>query len=570
MRRIEKTVFISYRRANVAWALAIAQNLTHHGYDVFFDYTGINSGDFEQIILGNVRSRAHFVVLLTPSALDECERQNDWFRREIEAALEAKLNIVPLMLEGFDFAAPAIAKKITGSLVPLQSYNGLRVPADYFEEAMERLRSRWLNVSLNSVLHPPSPPAAIAAKLQQAAVEAAPTVQESELAAREARERALHLRHRDQIEVYAANPSSTRTWVEISLSRIRQNYQAVRGFVDETAEVMAVVKANAYGHGAVEVSRALEQEGVRWLAVANVEEGVLLRLAGITARILVMADFLPAKRAALEEFALTPVIYSLSDLSAVKVPYHLNVDTGMSQLGVRRASAEIVSRVTQAGAQLQGLMSHLSSAVDYDYKSSQTQEQLQRFKEVLAALQAAGISPRYVHASSTIEVAYRHTEAWGNLVRIGHAIYGYVAPVSGLDAAFEVHPALTWKATVLAIKEVEQGALVGYGGMFRAPHPMRIAVLAAGYADGIPHRLSNRGRVIAAGKFAHILGSVAMDLTIIDVTSCPELRAGDAVTLLGSEGPVSIDAQQIARSAGTISYNVLCGIRTRVKRLFVE
>jgi alanine racemase len=134
----------------------------------------------------------------------------------------------------------------------------------------------------------------------------------------------------------------------------------------------------------------------------------------------------------------------------------------------------------------------------------------------------------------------------------------------------EVRPALTWKAAVLAVKELPAGALVGYGGMFRAAQPTRIAVLAAGYADGIPHRLSNKGRVIAKGHFAPIIGAVSMDLTTIDVTHVPKMEVGDAVTILGSEGDISIDAQQIARVAGTISYSVLCGIHARVKRVYLD
>jgi alanine racemase len=163
-------------------------------------------------------------------------------------------------------------------------------------------------------------------------------------------------------------------------------------------------------------------------------------------------------------------------------------------------------------------------------------------------------------------------EAWGNLVRPGYAIYGYVSPALGPAPApaLRVSPALTWKATVLAVKDIEAGALIGYGGMHRAAKPTRIAILAAGYADGIPHRLSNRGKVIAKGKLVPVIGAVSMDLTTIDVTACPDLRAGEAVTLLGSEGGVSIDAQQMARWAGTISYSVLCGIHARVKRVYVD
>ena len=142
MGRIEKTVFISYRRTNFPWGLAIFKDLTQHGYDVFFDFLGIASGDFEKVILENIRARAHFVVLLTPSALERCGDPNDWLRREIEMALEIKRNVVPLMLENFDFGAPGIANQLTGKLEALKSYNGLRVPPEYFAEAMGRLRDQ--------------------------------------------------------------------------------------------------------------------------------------------------------------------------------------------------------------------------------------------------------------------------------------------------------------------------------------------------------------------------------------------------------------------------------------------
>ena len=169
-------------------------------------------------------------------------------------------------------------------------------------------------------------------------------------------------------------------------------------------------------------------------------------------------------------------------------------------------------------------------------------------------------------------MAYNREEAWGNFVRPGHAIYGYVSPARGdhaPESVLDVHPALTWKAAVLAVKTVPAGTPIGYGGMYRAARDMRIAVLAAGYADGIPHRLGNRGYVIAQGKLAPIVGAVSMDLTTIDATDCPGLGVGHSVMLLGREGETSIDAQQMARTAGTISYSVLCGISARVRRVYV-
>jgi hypothetical protein len=174
MNRIEKTVFISYRRTNVPWALNVFHHLTQHGYDAFFDFQGIASGDFERVILENIRARAHFPILLTPSALERCGDHGDWLRREIETALEARRNIVPLMLEGFDFTTPSIARQLTGQLSALKQYNALRVPADFFAEAMDRPREKYLNVPLEAVLHPASALARRAAEAQQAAAGAAP------------------------------------------------------------------------------------------------------------------------------------------------------------------------------------------------------------------------------------------------------------------------------------------------------------------------------------------------------------------------------------------------------------
>jgi Flp pilus assembly protein TadD len=196
--RTEKTVFISYRRTNIPWALAIFQNLTHHGYDVFFDYNGIASGDFERLILSNITSRAHFLVLLTPSALERCGEPGDWLRREIETALDSRRNIVPLMLEGFDFGTPKIANQLTGTLSALKDYNALSIPPDYFAEALDRLRSRFLNVPLDAVLHPASLSARRAATEQKAAAASAPAVAEEDLTAQQWFERGYDAKDLDE------------------------------------------------------------------------------------------------------------------------------------------------------------------------------------------------------------------------------------------------------------------------------------------------------------------------------------------------------------------------------------
>jgi tetratricopeptide (TPR) repeat protein len=185
MGRVEKTIFISYRRTNLPWALAIYQNLTAHGYDVFFDYETIASGDFEQIILGNIRARAHFLVVLTPSALERCVNADDWLRREIETALDEKRNIVPVFLEGFDFGSPSISKYLTGKLENLKKYNGQSVPAGFFDEAMEKLRNKFLNIALDAVLHPVSTTVQKAVDKQQISASKATNVKEKELTAQQ-------------------------------------------------------------------------------------------------------------------------------------------------------------------------------------------------------------------------------------------------------------------------------------------------------------------------------------------------------------------------------------------------
>lgn len=183
MEQIEKTVFISYRRTNAFMALAVYQQLTQHGYDVFLDYHTVNSGDFEQVILTNIRARAHFLVILTPSALERCHEPHDWLRREIEIALQSQRNIVPLLFEDFDFGHEAIAKHLHGQLALLKKYNALRVPVDYFEEAIDRLRNRFLNIPIETVLHPVPSAVQQAVEMRQSTAKSAPPVSSAALEA---------------------------------------------------------------------------------------------------------------------------------------------------------------------------------------------------------------------------------------------------------------------------------------------------------------------------------------------------------------------------------------------------
>ena len=352
-----------------------------------------------------------------------------------------------------------------------------------------------------------------------------------------------------------------RSYVLVSREQIARNYRNVQSVVGPGIEVAGVVKADAYGHGMLEVARVLTAQGARWLAVSSVEEGTHLRDAGIhQARILVMGGFLPHEREALVEYHLTPAVHSLDQIreadavarsSGARLSYHLKIDSGMGRLGTRAAASEIL-------------------AVLADYTSAQTDEQLACFHGITEALRGAGVKLALVHASSSNPIGYGRREGWYNMVRAGLSLYGYVSRARGEAPRqrLDVKPALTWKARLVAVKDIPEGALVGYGGTFRAPRPMRIGIAGAGYADGVSHRLSNRGHVIADGQLTSILGAVSMDLTTIDLSHTTSLAPGDEITLLGSEGDASLDARQIARSAGTIAYDILCSIGSRVRRVY--
>ncbi|MGA7236377.1 MAG: alanine racemase [Bryobacteraceae bacterium] len=372
-----------------------------------------------------------------------------------------------------------------------------------------------------------------------------------------------------------------RSYVTVSRGQIARNYRNVCSVVGPPVDVAAVVKADAYGHGALEVSRVLIAEGVRWLAVSSVEEGIALRRGGIDApSILIMGGFLSYESEAIVEYNLTPVLHSLDRIRKMdelarrmgrKLSYHLKIDSGMGRLGTRAGAPAILETLRETSdARLEGLMTHFASAADYT--TLQTENQLAYFHALTDRLREGGVVAARLHTSSSSAIGFGRTTGWHDMVRAGHALYGYVSPARGEapPQRLAVQPALEWKAKILAVKDIPEGASVGYGGTFRAPRAMRIGILSAGYADGIFHRLSNRGEVIAAGKLASILGAISMDLTTIDLSDADSLAPGDDVTLLGREGDTVLDAQQIARVAGTISYNILCSIGARVKRVYVD
>ncbi len=340
-----------------------------------------------------------------------------------------------------------------------------------------------------------------------------------------------------------------------------------------------MVKADAYGHGAVEVSRTLAAAGAGWFAVTEVGEGVELRQAGLAGRIVLLEECLGAEFDALAEFNLTPTVQSVEQLRELDAwargresPFriHVEFDSGMGRLGLPEGCAAEAAGLLAAssGLRLEGLSTHFASSEDFG--SGQTADQLARFRHLLEQFAARGLRPDVVHLANTAAVAYR-PEAWGTMVRPGLALYGGVLPPvgAGIAPAFEVRPVLTWRARVLAVRDFGPGVPLGYGATYRTERSMRVGVAAAGYADGLSRRLSNGGPVLAGGYRTRLLGLVSMDSCLVDLTATPAVRPGDWVTLLGQDGAETLTAQDLADYAHTVPYEILCGLGRRVPRRYI-
>ena len=362
------------------------------------------------------------------------------------------------------------------------------------------------------------------------------------------------------------------TVAEISLSALRHNFLEVVRHVG-TCAILAVVKANAYGHGAVRVSLALVEAGARRFGVATVAEGITLRDAGITTPILVLAGLAPEEVPRLVDYGLTPVlpdreaVETLARLAAGRatpLPVHLKIDTGMGRLGLAPQEARTLLRDWPSVLQLEGLMSHLAFADTGDIDA--TEKQLARFRELLDWVKRAEIPVPIAHVAGTAGIL-RHPSSHFDMVRPGLMLYGY-AP--GNFPAGELQPALTWKARIAQVKRVPRGQMISYGGTFVATRPTTVAVLSVGYADGYSRAFSNRGHVLIKGHLVPIVGRVCMDLTMVDVTDVPSVRTGDEAILLGEQGAVRISADDLALQLGTISYEVLSQIGPRVVRVYKE
>ena len=367
------------------------------------------------------------------------------------------------------------------------------------------------------------------------------------------------------------------TWAEINLSNLVHNLQVTRAMLGPNVAVLAAVKGDAYGHGAIRCAQVLEQAGVEWFGVALPEEGVALRQAGISKPILCLAGFWEGQETLLIENQLTPAAFRLETLESLdraarlsgkQVAYHLKVDTGMGRLGVPSDNlggflehAELFEHL-----RLDGVMAHFAAADDSN-KRALTEEQFRRFDEAVGLLYRRGHSPAWVHQANSA-VAHSFPSARGNMARLGGILYGLWRDVTDRGVPpLDWRPVMSVRTRIALVKTVPEGTSLGYGFTFTTQRQSRIATLPIGYEDGLRRALSNRGRVLVNGCIAPIVGRISMDLTLVDVTEIPSASAGDEVVVIGRDGAYSMTAEEVAELAGTISYEITSGISGRVPRV---
>ncbi len=367
------------------------------------------------------------------------------------------------------------------------------------------------------------------------------------------------------------------TWAEIDLDAIADNVRAMQRHVGDRVGIFAVVKANAYGHGAVQVARAALEAGAARLAVHRAIEGAALRRAGIEAPILVMGYTPPAAADLVARWRLTPALITTEFAQALStlgqangrpIPVHIKVDTGMSRFGLQ--PDEVVDFATQIrrlpGLEIEGIFTHFATADAAD--PFYALKQLETFNQVLDAVHEAGISTPLVHAANSA-AAMKLPRAHFDGVRMGIAMYG-LRPSDEWPPVFALHPALALKGHVGRIRVLPAGAGIGYGRTYVTQHPTRVALVQVGYGDGFHRILSNQGQVLIHGRRAPIVGRVSMDQIVIDVDSIPDVRQDEEVVLIGKQGDAELNAEEVARLAGTINYEVTTSLLPRVTRVYLR
>lgn len=369
------------------------------------------------------------------------------------------------------------------------------------------------------------------------------------------------------------------TWTEINLDNLAFNFHSAKKFIGSDVKYMAVVKADGYGHGAVECARRLEAEGIDWFGVALPEEGIELRKSGIRKLILCLGSFWEGQENAILNYNLTPVIYRLENAESLNraaeergtsVDIHIKIDTGMGRIGVRfDEAADFADRIKGLPAlRVQGLMTHFASADDLG-QNEFTALQIERFNRAVSIFEEKGFRPVYKDLANS-PGAVVHPESRQTMVRLGGILYGLGGDVLPKAAAKpELKPVLSLHSRIAHLKTVPEGETLGYGRTFRTEKESLIATIPIGYQDGYSRVLSNTGRVIVGGAVVPVVGRISMDWTLVDVSDVPGAGVGDEVILIGERDGHSITAEELARKTETISYEITCGINRRVVRRYV-
>jgi alanine racemase len=383
-------------------------------------------------------------------------------------------------------------------------------------------------------------------------------------------------------------------WAEVSLPALAHNFHAIRNYVNppdekrkEPRKVLSVVKGNGYGHGGPQVAKALEKAGSDWFGVTCTEEGIAVRKAGVRKPVLILTSFVGGEEQRLVSHDLTAVIHRCEQLAPLDkaaarrgsrkpVSFHLKIDTGMNRLGIAPGDVECFARQLAKCKHLRlgGVMTHFASSEVFadSVAGRQTREQEERFYTAIERLRALGIDPGIVHQANSAAIASR-PDTWADMVRPGAILYGYHPGYEPMERRVEMEkrlplrPVMSLRSRIISVRSVPAGVGVGYDATFVTQRVSRIAVLAAGYGDGIHRSLGNHGNVLVRGVLAPIVGIISMDVTMIDVTG---VIVGDTATIYGTARDAVLPANQVARSLGTVTSDLLCAVTQRVPRVYLS
>jgi len=392
------------------------------------------------------------------------------------------------------------------------------------------------------------------------------------------------------------NANGRPVWADVSLSALTHNLHAIRDFVNPKSEgratprkVLCIVKGNGYGHGGPQVAKALEKAGADWFGVTGATEGEQIREAGVRKPILALTSFWPGEEVQLLANKISPAIIRCEQLAAFdavaakhkfakhSAGFHLKIDTGMNRLGIAPTDIDCFARQYEKSSRLklEGVFTHFASSEVFDGPvAAQNRRQEESFYKAIDRLRALGIDPGIIHLANSAAIALR-PETWADMVRPGAILYGYHPGYNPIERRAQaekelpLRPVMSLRARIISIRNVPPGDGVGYGSKFLPVRASKIAVLAAGYGDGVHRSLGNKGSVLVRGVLAPIVGIVSMDVTMIDVTDVPDVALGDVATFYGTDGEHVLPANLVARGIGTVTSDLLCAVSARVPRIYL-